>query len=125
MPSEQLPRRWMYLLGAAAALALLGAAPSQAAVVTIDFGTGDSQSFDSPYQEDGFDVAGSNLVVGDPGNPARSMLLDDTLTISSTSGEAFSLVSFDSLCIPRLHRRALSRPISVLEMDPSARRNGS
>ena len=88
----------MYLLGAAAAIAVLGAAPSQAAVVTLDFGTGADAFPDSPYQEDGLNVASINLRLDSFGHPGRALLLSRTVTISSISAASFSLTSLEGNC---------------------------
>ena len=98
MPSRPCPKKhWPHLLAAAAAVALLGAAPSQAAVVTIEFGTGADAFPASPYQE-GFNVVSDDLRLDDNSNPGGGILLTSTLTISGISGATFSLTSLDSLC---------------------------
>ncbi|WP_161601046.1 VPLPA-CTERM sorting domain-containing protein [Pseudooceanicola batsensis] len=70
--------------------------------VTLDFGTlyGD---FASPYVEDGFEIAGSDLFIIGTGNPPSSIFLDaltTSLTLTRTGGGAFSLISFDYSCGP-------------------------
>ena len=103
-----LVRRHMGLLIPVAALAAGWPAPTHAALVTIDFGTGGDTSAGSLYTEDEINVAGSNVVLtnrfgNEPGIEDRSTILgttgSTTLTITSISGLPFSLVSFDNLCL--------------------------
>jgi hypothetical protein len=77
-----------------------GAASAATVTVTIDFGTvrGD---VDSPYVEDGFEIAGDFLfLAGD--SPAISIQLDEEgtplLTLTRRGGGTFSLLSFDHAC---------------------------
>lgn len=90
-------------VAAAATLFLgAGAATANPMQVTIDFGTGFGLSIDSPYQEDGFEIAGTNLFLSGIGNPARAISLDaatPSLTLTRTGGGAFSLIRFDYSCL--------------------------
>jgi hypothetical protein len=85
---------------ASAATLLLGTGAASAATVTIEFGT--VVAFpSSPYIEDGFEIAGTFLLLNSPGNPPAAIALDDltpSLTLTRTGGGAFSLSSFDYAC---------------------------
>ncbi len=86
----------------AAALAIASASAASALPVTIGFDNGSALS--NLYQEDGFDVAGNELLGGTFGTPLPSILLDDittSLTVSNALGVPFDLVSFDHLCLVR------------------------
>ena len=83
---------------AAAGAFSLGAGAVSAATATIDFGTS-SGLISSPYVEDNFAIAGTDLFLSTFGNPAASIgLREATLTLTRIGGGFFSLVSFDYSC---------------------------
>jgi hypothetical protein len=89
-------------LVAGAAMAI-GVSAADATTITIDFGTGGLASVPSPYLEDGFEVAGTDLLLTEEGNPPRDILLDSVtlnLIVTMTGGGLFSLMSFDYSCTP-------------------------
>ena len=87
---------------AAASALITGASAVQAGTVQVmlDFGTTAIQ-LTRPYVEDGFEIAGTNLVLSSVGNPPSSLFLNSStpeFTVTKSGGGVFSLISFDYRC---------------------------
>jgi hypothetical protein len=83
-------------------LLIAAASPSHAALVTIDFGTGAGTTVNSPYTEDGFNLATDTSLLTLASDAANNRSLrfgsgfgsfSNTLTITPISGAIFSLKS--------------------------------